>query len=91
MINLQWLLNHRIVRRLVSILAYAFYSLTASAQLLQPVYSAPSPQAAALGEYGEVPVSHFTGTPEVSVPLFEIEAGDQFGLRCEEPCFQHQR
>ena len=51
-------------------------SAVAYAQLLQPVYSAPSPQAASLGEYGEVPVSHFTGTPDVSVPLFEIEAGD---------------
>ena len=64
------------MRRLVSILACAFFTLTSFAQLLQPVYSAPSPQAALLGEYGEVPVSHFTGTPDVSVPLFEIEAGD---------------
>ena len=63
-------------RRLVTVLFGTLVSLTVSAQLLQPVYSAPSPQAASLGEYGEVPVSHFTGTPQVSVPLFEVEAGD---------------
>lgn len=60
------------MRRFVPILLYLlFLPLTASAQLLQPVYSAPSPQAGSLGEYGEVPVSHFTGTPDVHVPLFE--------------------
>lgn len=62
--------------RSLSIIVSVLLPATVSAQLLQPVYSAPSPQAASLGEYGEVPVSHFTGTPDVSVPLFEIEAGD---------------
>ena len=64
------------MRRLVTVLLGILVSSTVSAQLLQPVYSAPSPQSASLGEYGEVPVSHFTGTPQVSVPLFEVEAGD---------------
>ena len=65
------------MRRILFIFfALVLLPLRVSAQLLQPVYSAPSPQAASLGEYGEVPVSHFTGTPGVSVPLFEIEAGD---------------
>ena len=77
MINLQ---NNKlfpgIMCRSLSIIVSVLLPATVSAQLLQPVYSAPSPQAASLGEYGEVPVSHFTGTPDVSVPLFEIEAGD---------------
>ena len=46
------------------------------AQLLQPVYSVPSPEAATLSEFGQIPVSHFTGQPEVSIPIYEIEAGD---------------
>lgn len=32
-----------------------------------------SPEAAALGQYGNVPVSLFTGTPNVSVPLYELK------------------
>ena len=31
-----------------------------------------SPTAASLGLYGEVPVSHFTGTPSIQIPLYEI-------------------
>jgi YD repeat-containing protein len=33
----------------------------------------PSPEAAELGKYGNVPVSLFTGTPQVSIPLFELK------------------
>jgi PKD domain len=35
----------------------------------------PSPDAAALGKYGEVPVGTYTGIPQISVPLYEIESG----------------
>lgn len=40
-----------------------------------PVYSVQSPDAANIGLFGSVPVGLFTGTPEVSVPLFEFESG----------------
>ncbi|MBO9563694.1 MAG: hypothetical protein J7621_13010 [Niastella sp.] len=33
----------------------------------------PSPEAASLGQYGNVPVSLFTGTPNISVPLYELK------------------
>lgn len=33
----------------------------------------PSPEAAELGKYGNVPVSLFTGTPTVSIPLVELK------------------
>jgi hypothetical protein len=33
----------------------------------------PSPEAAELGKYGNVPVSLFTGTPQLSIPLFELK------------------
>jgi YD repeat-containing protein len=33
----------------------------------------PSPEAAELGKYGNVPVSLFTGTPKVSIPLYELK------------------
>lgn len=35
----------------------------------------PSPTAASLGKYGEIPVSLYTGTPNISIPLYEISDG----------------
>ncbi|MDR3217803.1 MAG: hypothetical protein LBU22_02320 [Dysgonamonadaceae bacterium] len=35
----------------------------------------PSPQAAAFARYGEIPVSHSTGVPEISIPIYTIESG----------------
>lgn len=35
----------------------------------------PSPNAASLGKYGEVPVSLYTGIPNISVPLYEVKSG----------------
>lgn len=32
-----------------------------------------SPNAASLGEYGEVPVSPFTGIPQIEIPLYEVK------------------
>jgi hypothetical protein len=36
----------------------------------------PSPNAAALGEYGKVPVGLFTGTVEQNIPLYTINTGN---------------
>ena len=41
----------------------------------QPIYSAPSPEIANLGLYGQIPVSHFTGVPDISIPLHEVKVG----------------
>ena len=35
----------------------------------------PSPTVASLGKYGELPVSLYTGIPNISIPLFEIKDG----------------
>ncbi len=35
-----------------------------------------SPNAAALGKYGSIPVSLYTGTADITVPLYEIKSGD---------------
>lgn len=35
----------------------------------------PSPNAAALGKYGQVPVGLFTGTPQVNIPLYTFNSG----------------
>ena len=31
-----------------------------------------SPNASSLGEYGDMPVSYYTGTPQISIPLYDI-------------------
>jgi YD repeat-containing protein len=36
----------------------------------------PSPDAAALGQYGNVPVSTYTGIPSIGIPLGSIDYGD---------------
>lgn len=37
-----------------------------------PRITPPSPEASSLGKYGEWPVSQFTGTPSISLPLYTI-------------------
>ena len=39
----------------------------------------PSANAASLGEYGEIPVSYFTGVPDISIPLYMIK-GNRISL-----------
>lgn len=36
----------------------------------------PTPKVANLGQYGETPVGHFTGTPNISIPIYTIQEGD---------------
>jgi len=40
----------------------------------------PSPEAASLGEFGEVPVSLYSGVPNISINLFNLEFNDGFTL-----------
>jgi YD repeat-containing protein len=35
----------------------------------------PSPTAYELGKYGQIPIGYFTGTPNVSVPVYNYQAG----------------
>ena len=46
------------------------------AQIPASSQSLPSPNVAALGLYGEIPVSKFTGMPDISVPIYEVPVGD---------------
>ncbi len=38
--------------------------------------SFPSPEAAELGKYGQIPVSYFNGLPEISIPLYTVQCKD---------------
>lgn len=46
------------------------------AQTEMPKVVPLAPNAAALAKYGDIPVSYYTGTSTVSVPLYTIQAGD---------------
>jgi YD repeat-containing protein len=41
-----------------------------------PKVTPPSPNAASLGKYGDVPVGRYTGVPDLSIPLYTIALGD---------------
>lgn len=80
---------------LLSVLLSGVFNVYSYAQLTDPVYSVPTADVATLGEFGQVPVSHFTGVPDVSVPLYTIDCGDicwpigfAYHLGCVRPCEQ---
>ena len=47
----------------------------AKGQFQVPDVNMPSPNAASMGLYGEVPVSLYTGTPQINIPLYTLEEG----------------
>lgn len=64
------------VAQLLAIFLLLSPCIPARAQFTEPVYSAPTPDVATLGTFGEIPVSLYTGTPDISVPIYEVTAGD---------------
>lgn len=65
----------RRVPGLVFTLLFALSAFVSQAQFQKQDISGPSPNAASLGLYGEVPVSLYTGTPNVDIPLYTVEEG----------------
>jgi len=41
-----------------------------------PKIMLPSPQAASLGKFADIPVGLYTGTPSINIPLYELHEGD---------------
>ena len=37
----------------------------------------PTPEAASLGKFSEIPISHYTGLPNISVPIASFNVGDK--------------
>lgn len=62
-------LTHVALLLVISCLTFAAYSQTVKGWEVVP----PSPDAAALGKYGNTPVGMFTGTPEISIPLYTVK------------------
>ncbi|HEY4788587.1 MAG TPA: hypothetical protein VIH57_21200, partial [Bacteroidales bacterium] len=59
-----------------SFLCLIFMQYNLFAQIPQEPITALSPNAASLGLYGDIPVSLFTGTPEISIPLYDLKVKD---------------
>lgn len=61
---------------LLSILLYCLLLTSVFAQIPQEPPNAKSPNAASLGLYGEIPVSYFTGVPNIEIPLYTLTSRD---------------
>lgn len=64
-------MNKRILAVFVLLAAFSFNCLGQQV----PIKNVPSPEIAGLGEYGKIPVSLYTGIPDISIPLYELKAG----------------
>lgn len=47
---------------------------------LKEIMNVPSPEVASLGMFGNTPVGYFTGTPNISVPLYEMQINKSLTL-----------
>ena len=65
---------NRFVRKIVALATSTFlFTVSPYAQVSSLRIGMPSPTAASLGKFGDIPVSLYTGTPNISVPLFEVK------------------
>ncbi len=44
--------------------------------VVRPSVIPPSPNAVSLGIFGDIPVGHYTGIPNIEIPLYEVVSGD---------------
>jgi hypothetical protein len=57
------------------ILLFVLYQIKILGQVPRSEVNCPTPEIASLGTYGNVPVSLYTGQPNISIPLYEIKEG----------------
>ncbi|WP_257667146.1 DUF5977 domain-containing protein [Parapedobacter tibetensis] len=60
----------------IMVMLYMITTQVLYSQIPTKPLSAPSPNAASLGLYGEYPVSYFTGVPTINIPLHVLSSGD---------------
>ncbi len=61
------------IRKYIIVLIATFFLINiAYGQLPTPMENYPTPNVASLGTFGDIPVSLYTGQPDISIPLYEI-------------------
>ena len=70
LVSLFFRVFHTIVPKVAGIVLFMMITGNVQGQLIPSI---PSPTAANLGLYGDIPVSYYTGTPNISIPLYEIK------------------
>ena len=71
-------LSHSFIRKLLMFFIFVFVGSNVFAQPTNSItgdVAMPSPTAASLGKYTDIPVSHFTGVPSISIPIHTIQEG----------------
>ena len=58
--------------RILTFIYVGFLSIKATAQEIPN--DIPSPTVASLAKFGDIPVSMFTGTPKITIPIFELKS-----------------
>ena len=66
----------RKIKHTLIIVFLCFYHIGLYAQIPGAPTMALSPNAASFRLYGDVPVSHFTGVPEITIPLYNLQVQD---------------
>lgn len=61
------------MKKIISLILCALCAITGTLRAQEPLPSMPSPTASNLGLYGEIPVSEYTGTPNISIPLYQFK------------------
>src|SRR5258708_7501564 len=57
-------------------LLFCFLTAVVQGQTDPPKIVPPSPNAEAFSKYGDIPVSTYTGIPDITIPLYEINVRD---------------
>ena len=60
----------------ISSLLFSTLIITPALSQVREVRNAPSAEVANLGTFGTIPVGHYTGTPNISIPLYTITVGN---------------
>ena len=72
--SLQIFSGYFLFKNICTTLVLILLPILSKAQNLKPTLT-PSPNAASLGKYGDIPVSYFTGTATATVPIGSVEEG----------------
>ena len=66
------------MRQIIPFIITLLVGITISAQPINKYIddvALPSPNEAALGKYMDIPVSHYTGVPQIAIPIHSLQQG----------------